>query len=84
MKIKKNFLKNLSLISSVMLRKLRLRQKKGFLIKNVYLTDKISNVFNSDLITGMMLIELQKAFDIIQIIILFYCKSCLCLGFQIK
>ena len=30
-----------------------------------YLTDKISNGFNSDLETGMTLIDFQKAFDII-------------------
>ena len=30
-----------------------------------YLTDKISNGFNSGLLTGMVLIDLQKAFDII-------------------
>ena len=30
-----------------------------------YLTDKISNGFNSGLLTGMILIDLQKAFDTI-------------------
>ena len=40
-KIKKKYQKNLSLVSSVMLRKLRLRKKNGFLIKKTYIIKRL-------------------------------------------
>ena len=41
----KKYLKNLGLISSIMLRKLRLRKKNNFLTKNVYVLGRYYDLY---------------------------------------